>query len=171
MGSRNLLQMAEFDGFSQICKTGTQQQQASAAEFGKIPAEMSMAVLEGEIDILEFWPAVMNLRSHSIAYLNHKTGAPAHWRSCTEMLISLIPASAAWPVCLPIDLTAHAGSYGRPGCWLSLRPSCAWLPVACVCACAPCWPLAACVAWRRPSAAAGHMPPASPRTPSSLVPV
>jgi hypothetical protein len=46
--------MAEFDGFSQICKTGTQQQQASAAEFGKIPAEMSMKVLEGEIDILEF---------------------------------------------------------------------------------------------------------------------
>ena len=54
MGSRNLLQMAEFDGFSQICKTGSQQQQASAAEFGKIPAEMSMKVLEPEIGILEF---------------------------------------------------------------------------------------------------------------------
>ena len=54
MGSRNLLQMAEFDGFSQICKTGIQQQQASVAEFGKIPAEMSMKVLEPEIGILEF---------------------------------------------------------------------------------------------------------------------
>jgi hypothetical protein len=46
--------MAEFDGFSQICKTGIQQQQASAAEFGKIPAEMSMRVLEPEIGINEF---------------------------------------------------------------------------------------------------------------------
>ena len=54
MGSRNLLQMAEFDGFSQICKTGIQQHQASAAEFGKIPAEMSMAVLVGEIEVNEF---------------------------------------------------------------------------------------------------------------------
>ena len=54
MGLRNLLQMAEFDGFSQICKTGIQQQQASAVEFGKIPAEMSMAVLAAEIGILEF---------------------------------------------------------------------------------------------------------------------
>jgi hypothetical protein len=54
MGSRNLLQMAEFDGFSQICKTGIQQHQASAAEFGKIPAEMSMRVLEPEIEVNEF---------------------------------------------------------------------------------------------------------------------
>jgi hypothetical protein len=54
MGSRNGLQMAEFVGFSQICKTEIQQQQASVAEFGKIPAEMSMRVLEGEIGILEF---------------------------------------------------------------------------------------------------------------------
>ena len=53
MGSRNLLQMAEFDGFSQICKTGIQQQQASAAEFGKIPAEMSMKVLGAEIEVNE----------------------------------------------------------------------------------------------------------------------
>ena len=53
MGSRNLLQMAEFDGFSQICKTGMQQQQASASEFGKIPAEMSMGVLEPEIEVNE----------------------------------------------------------------------------------------------------------------------
>jgi hypothetical protein len=45
--------MAEFDGFSQICKTGIQQQKASASEFGKIPAEMSMKVLEPEIGILE----------------------------------------------------------------------------------------------------------------------
>eukprot|EP01047_Picozoa_sp_COSAG01_P013200 COSAG01_NODE_614_length_14830_cov_87.820572_3_plen_68_part_00 len=65
MGSRNLLQMAEFDGFSQICKTGIQQRQASAAEFGKIPAEMSMVVLAAEFGILEFGQPVMNLRSHS----------------------------------------------------------------------------------------------------------
>jgi hypothetical protein len=45
--------VAEFDGFSQICKTGIQQQQASAAEFGKIPAEMSMGVLEPEIEVNE----------------------------------------------------------------------------------------------------------------------
>ena len=54
MGSRNLLQMAEFDGFSQNCKTGIQQQQASAAGFGKIPAEMSMRVLAAEIEVNEF---------------------------------------------------------------------------------------------------------------------
>jgi hypothetical protein len=64
--------MAEFDGFSQICKTGIQQQQqASAAEFGKIPAEMSMsfgARNRGQ----RIWPAVMNLRSHSTnRKLNH----------------------------------------------------------------------------------------------------
>ena len=54
MGSRNLLQMAEFDGFWHICKTGIQQQQASAAEFSKIPAEMSMVVLVREIEVNEF---------------------------------------------------------------------------------------------------------------------
>jgi hypothetical protein len=76
MGSRNLLQMAEFDGFSQICKTGIQQQQASAAEFGKISAEMSMRVLVGEIEV----NAVDSSDESSFSlnpqsYLNHKTGA------------------------------------------------------------------------------------------------
>eukprot|EP01047_Picozoa_sp_COSAG01_P079649 COSAG01_NODE_15189_length_1363_cov_1.628165_1_plen_57_part_00 len=49
MGSRNLLQMAEFDGFSQICKTGTQTQLGSDAEIDKIPAEIPMARLVVEI--------------------------------------------------------------------------------------------------------------------------
>eukprot|EP01047_Picozoa_sp_COSAG01_P057684 COSAG01_NODE_6700_length_3538_cov_2.277406_1_plen_67_part_00 len=52
MGSRNLLQMAEFDGFSQICKTGIQQQ-ASAAEFGKIPAGLHPFAWVGWLEFSE----------------------------------------------------------------------------------------------------------------------
>jgi hypothetical protein len=47
--------------FANLQNRNSAAEQASGAEFGKIPAEMSMRVLEPEIEVNEFWPAVISV--------------------------------------------------------------------------------------------------------------